>query len=236
LCLLASVDDSKTRQREDENRVSSLLAFSGYAATISSLPYTIKKSGTYTLDANLTYSGAAAINTITVKASNVVIDLGGFTLSGTGVSSDQIAIFCQGPTNITVQNGTITGFYLGVELNSSSADLVQNLRVLNGAYAVYFGNTVSSTIQNCFILNAGIGIGVYLVSAQGIVMKNNQVTSAAYGCGTTLSQGNSFIANQLVSCNTTRLALGAGDKYQANVTIGCPTPFDGGTAVGYENN
>jgi hypothetical protein len=215
--------------------ISSLLVFSGYATTIPSLPYTIKRSGTFILDGNLTYSGGALTNAITVKASNVVIDLGGFALSGTGIDSNQIAIFCQGPTNITVQNGTISGFYEGVDFNSSSTDLVRNLRVLNGAYGVFFANSVYSTIQDCFILNGGTGIGVYLSSDGGIVVKNNQVTNASSGCETIFSQGSSFIANQLVNCNT-GLVLGGGDKYQGNVTTGCTTSFSSGTAVGYENN
>jgi hypothetical protein len=77
--------------------VSFILAMSGYATTIESVPFTITKTGTYTLDGNLTLSGTNA-TAITVNASNVVIDLTGFTLkNGSGdVNGDNIGISLNG--------------------------------------------------------------------------------------------------------------------------------------------
>jgi hypothetical protein len=57
--------------------MSSLFVMSGYATVIESLPFTITKAGTYTLDGNLKYTGAANTDAITVTASNVILDLNG---------------------------------------------------------------------------------------------------------------------------------------------------------------
>ena len=210
-----------------------LFAISGFAINIGSVPYTIKKSGTYTLDRNLSYSGTG--NAITVKASNVVLDLNGYTLTGTDTT---IAIFGGSVKNVTVQNGTITGFSVGVEFGSGSQELLQNLTVSNASAAgVELINSTSGTIQNCFIPgNSSPGPdGVYLGGCQGIVVKNNQISNQSVGCDSNDSSGNIFIANQLTNCSY-GLYLGTPDKYQGNVTTACTTPFTGGTPVGFENN
>jgi hypothetical protein len=212
-----------------------LFAMSGFAITIGSLPYTIKKPGTYTLDRNLSYSGAGDTNAITVTASNVVLDLNGYTLTGTNTT---IAIFGGGIKNVTVQNGTITGFSVGVDFDSGSQELLQNLTVSNATAAcIELINSTSGTIQNCFILgNSSSGVdGIYLGGCQGIVVKNNQISNAGVGCDSNDSSGNIFIADQLTNCSY-GLYLGTPDKYQGNVTIACANPFTGGTQVGFENN
>jgi hypothetical protein len=212
--------------------MSSLFAMSGYAGTIDSLPYTIKKPGTYTLAGNLSFSGTT--NAITVTASNVVLDLNGHTLTGT----NGYAIFGSGVSNVTVQNGTINGFFAGIEFESGSEELLQNLRISNASAAcIELTTCTSGTIQNCFILgDSSPGVdGVYLGGCQGIVVKNNQIANIGVGCDSNDSSGNIFIADQLTNC-LYGLYLGALDKYQGNVTAACTTPFSGGIAVGYENN
>ena len=213
--------------------MSSLFAMSGYATVIESLPFTISKSGTYTLDRNLKYSGSSFA--ITVSASTVVIDLSGYTLSGT----NGWAIYGDASSNVTVQNGTITGFFAGVELLNGSQELLQNLRLLNiAAGGVELMSCSSSTIQNCLIVGVGKtggGDGVYLGGCQGIVVKNNQIANEGVGCDSGTSSGNIFIADQLTNC-LNGLYLGTPDKYQGNVAAACTTPFSGGIAVGYENN
>jgi hypothetical protein len=57
---------------------------------IASLPFTITNSGSYYLTKNLTYSTGSA--GITVSADNVTIDLGGFSLVGTGGGTNISAI------------------------------------------------------------------------------------------------------------------------------------------------
>ena len=211
-----------------------MLVMSGYATTtIESIPFTITKAGTYILDGNLTLSGTG-LYAITVDASDVVIDLNGFTLkNGTGKNNGILT--ASAAMNVTIQHGTITGFSTAVEVQGSE-QLVQNLRLFNNGNSIDASSSNFSTIQNCFIvgLNMNTDSGIVLVSCSGTVVKNNQIASAGTGCETMTTGGNSFIANQIANCST-GLLLGTGDKYQGNVTNGCTTPFSGGTAIGQEN-
>ena len=79
---------------------------------ISTLPFTITQSGSYFVTKNLSSGGAG----ISVQASNVTIDLDGFTLSGT--QSVAAINVLAGPSGLVVRNGTLDGWLYGV--NSSS--------------------------------------------------------------------------------------------------------------------
>jgi Right handed beta helix region len=178
--------------------MSSVLLLSGHAEIIRSVPFTIKKSGTYTLEKDLTYSGASGTGATTVNAFNVVLDLNGFSLTGTGnpTFNGQIAINVAGQTNVTVQNGTVTGFTTGVDFNGGAQELVQNLRLFNTTISVTMQGSSSSTIQNCFIVGTGnAGEGVELVDCSGVVVKNNQIANAGSAGASTLTNGNIFTTN-----------------------------------------
>ena len=74
---------------------------------ISSAPFTISQSGSYYLTANVTVSSGTAI---TITASNVTLDLNGFTISSTDASTTGYGILLDnGPRNITITNGFIQG-------------------------------------------------------------------------------------------------------------------------------
>ena len=75
---------------------------------VSSLPFTISQSGSYYLTSNLQFT-AVGLNAITITASNVTLDLNGFTLSST-VTADGEAIRVEPHLHvIVVRNGAITG-------------------------------------------------------------------------------------------------------------------------------
>ena len=216
----------------------SIAAHTGYAETITAVPFTIKKSGTYTIDQNLTSAGVGGA--IVVKASNVVIDLSGFTLasstgSGTGVfNNDESA-------NIIIQNGTISGFEFGVLLEHSRRWAVRNLLLTNNVGGINLARCVNGSVQNCCIVGRGAtdSFGIAMNGCRGVEVKNNQVLDWATGVSSENGQqngaGSAFLENYLGNCKT-GLQLSTGDKYQGNVTNGCTTPFSGGTAVGLENN
>jgi hypothetical protein len=125
----------------------------------------------------------------------------------------------------------------GVHL-AGAEETAQNLRLESAGGGVVAENTcTSSLIQNCFIAGSGAllaaDIGVRLNGCADVVVRNNQIVSEEVGGSS--SGNNSFIANHIGSC-TTGLSMGGTDKYQANVTTLCTTPFSGGTAVGDANN
>jgi hypothetical protein len=143
----------------------------------------------------LTYAGASGTGAITVKASNVVLDLNGFSLTGTGnpTFNGQIAINVASQTNVTVQNGTVTGFTNRVAFNGGAQELVQNLRLFSTTISVTMQGSSFSTIQNCFIVGTGdAGEGVELVDCSGVVVKNNQIANAGSAGASTLTNGNIF--------------------------------------------
>ena len=89
-----------------------LLADQAQAATkatkISSCPYTITVSGSYAVTQDLTCAGTA----ITTTASKVDLHLDGHTLSGSGGGD---GIYVQGQANVSIDNGTVQGFFEGVD-------------------------------------------------------------------------------------------------------------------------
>jgi hypothetical protein len=218
--------------------MSSLFAMTGYAISITSVPYTISTSGNYKLTKNLTYTGSS--NAITVSASNVVLNLNGFTLSGTGSSKTSIAIYDDGFSSVTLQNGTITGFAAALDCANASQILVQNLTMFNNELGIDLNSCSYCAVQNCVMVGVGEsvgGVGVVLNSTvANCVVKNCTISNSENGCNDS-GGPNLFIASQITNCGVgLNLSSSTGDKYEAVVTAGCATPFSGGTAVGTENN
>jgi parallel beta-helix repeat protein len=79
------------------------------ATKISSCPVTITAPGEYEVTRNLICAGTA----ITITASEVDLNLDGHTLSGSGGGD---GIFVQSAANVSIRNGAVRGFFIGVEL------------------------------------------------------------------------------------------------------------------------
>lgn len=130
---------------------------------ISSAPFTITSSGSYYLTGNLSSTGTG----ITVAADNVTIDLMGFTLSGDG--SSNVGILLEGRSNVTIRNGTITGFgNSGIYESAThvtgnvveSVQLVNNAAVVGSNLALWSkNNRVNNIISKGGSVNTCIGLG-----------------------------------------------------------------------------
>ena len=91
------------------------------AKTIASLPFTISTPGVYRLASDLSFAAATGA-AITIDADDVLVDLAGFTLSGSaGAAATAVAIQSEAHSNLTIRNGAITGFYRGVYITGDSA-------------------------------------------------------------------------------------------------------------------
>src|SRR5438874_1365585 len=140
---------------------------------ISTAPFTITTSGSYYLTQNLTVASATAI---TISASNVTLDLNGFTISSTespAASSSGILI-ASGLSNVTIVNGLIasnvnysggsysgTGFGNGIAYTGTapSSARVQGVSVYHClSHGIYLGFN-SSVAQGCVVNTAG-GSGI----------------------------------------------------------------------------
>lgn len=135
---------------------------------ISGLPYTITSPGDYRLDQDLVTTGHGII----VKSDNVNIDLNGHTISGpTAGDTAAYGISAFDYDNITIQNGSIDGFFYGVYLS----DLVANV-----GHTDEF-STTSHLIQNTTITNSTFR-GIRIEGNDNIV-QNNAISDIG---GTTL--------------------------------------------------
>lgn len=211
------------------------LVVGGHATTqITTVPFSIVKPGRYVLATNLILSGNS-LTAIAVNQSNVVLDFNSFTLSTAGTGNTGISVAAT-VNNVTIQNGSISGFDYGTILQGAQHSL-QNVRLFVNVDGVLASSCTSSSIQNCVILglNSNSGIGVDLDTCSNVVVQNNQIARAENGCFSSSSTGgNSFISNYIANC-TNGLNLEAGDKYEGNVTTGCTTDFTGGILVGQQN-
>jgi hypothetical protein len=94
---------------------------------------TISQPGSYKLVKNLTFTGSSGA-CLMITASGVTLDLAGFTISGrtTPPFVESTAILGSGDLRgIAVQNGSVSGFQIGVDLGSATGSLVEKLRVFN---------------------------------------------------------------------------------------------------------
>lgn len=70
-------------------------------------PVTIGVGGSYRLGSNLVVT--SAVSSIEVRANEVTVDMGGFTLAGSGVGRNGVTGFNR---SLTVRGGTVQGFHL----------------------------------------------------------------------------------------------------------------------------
>lgn len=126
---------------------------------ISTLPFTISASGSYYLTGNLTAAAGGA--GIIVSASNVTIDLGGFSLTGGAGLVQQQGIRVTGAeSNVTIRHGTVRG-WTNDGIRSSTANTgirVDNVQAIgNAGRGIAVGN--DSVVSACIALgNGGEGI------------------------------------------------------------------------------
>ena len=167
---------------------------------ITSLPYTIATQGIYCLTGNLSTSIGSG-SAIDIQTNNVTLDLNGYKLGGLGAGDGTQAngIVAFSRKNITIKNGIVRGFNVGIFLNapppytSSSGHVVkgiladQNTSV--GIQVVGVGNTVSndtvvdtggSTVTNTAIGIRVVGSGAKL-AANTISTTSAKSTATAYG-------------------------------------------------------
>jgi hypothetical protein len=182
---------------------------------------TISASGSYKLVDNLTIKAAATCLPIT--ANGVTIDLAGFSISGPTASASSAGVIATAiaagdkSSGITVRNGSITGFFDGVNL-AGQGSIVEGLRVFTGfavgivANGIVKGNTVLD-----FSGGPGNGIGI---EATGIITGN--FVSGSRIAGIEAGQGSTVIGN---TATGNFGALGAG------IVVACPSNVSDNTAV-----
>jgi len=144
---------------------------------IPSVPFTISASGIYCLNTELSFpSGSGAA--ISIVADDVVLDFNGHTLDGlaAGPSTSAYGVIALNRSNLTIRNGTLRGFYIGV-LSGGRApqnNIVEEMRAdrctsvgltVRGVGSIARHNLVTRTGGNSIqaVGIYGLGDGVHVV-------------------------------------------------------------------------
>lgn len=131
---------------------------------ISSLPFTITASGSYYVTGHLT--GTASQHGISIDASDVTLDLGGFTLTGptTDAATHAVRIIA-GRSNVVVRDGIVRNWVGGgiiAESVTSKRIVVEGL-TLSGPDGIGISLGSHSTARDCMVElsgNTGISTGI----------------------------------------------------------------------------
>jgi parallel beta-helix repeat protein len=182
-----------------------MLAFAGSAGAVDGtieinqakvmaaggFPYVISTANTsYRLTGSLTVSSTSA-NAINVSVSHVTIDLNGFSITG-AAGSDTYGINAT-ETDVTVENGTITGFEFGAFTGNNG--IIRNVHADSNGDGIATG--ANSLVQGC-TADSNTANGIYSTGS-GLVVSGNSVNSngklgIGAGIGSTIS-GNSVYSN-----------------------------------------
>ena len=152
---------------------------------IGTAPFTITNSGSYYLTTNLT--GSPNADGITIKASNVNLDLNGFTLFGLTNSFSAVAMD-YGVTNVTVVNGNLVGWGLaGVDGGLAANAHYERLRVSrNKNIGMSVGPNCS--VRDCTIESNG-SFGLFTGEScviSGCIARDNEAYGLVCGWGCTV--------------------------------------------------
>ena len=184
---------------------------------ISALPVTITVEGNYcvTKDLSTSISSATEVAAIEIRADNVVLDLGGFTVSYNPPDNTSVvrAIRTFGVRRaVTVRNGTIKGFravyLIGDNVGLDNAgNVVENLRVLdcvNLGIAVYGnGNIVRDNhiVNTVGRLNVAGGISTAIGAfGSGNMVLNNDVIGTTSAVSDDFSPAQGILFNYCNQC------------------------------------
>ncbi|MBV8142978.1 MAG: hypothetical protein JOZ60_13145 [Verrucomicrobia bacterium] len=153
--------------------ITSALPAQSANVVISAVPFTITAPGTYVLAGNLTCPATpnGAINIPSNLPGPVVVNLKGFTITGPGGSTTGVSIAGQSTNTypITVQNGTLNSFGVGVDavslgplhkhMHDITIDKIVVTPTPTSAYlystGFYFYEVSSSVVSNCTV-NGGL--------------------------------------------------------------------------------
>lgn len=139
-------------------------------------PYLLSTSASYRLTGNLTVS-STSVDAIDVSASDVTIDLNGFSIAGPGGSTSGNGISAAGATDVTVENGTITGFGGNAAIRAGNNSIIKNLHAGSNGQGIVAGNgsVISNNVAHD---NGGIGINC---NGSGCAITGNAVYNNGQG-------------------------------------------------------
>lgn len=249
------------------------------SATITALPFTISAPGTYCLKASLA-TAAVTGAAVSVESDDVLIDLKGFALDGPAVpTAFTIGVRALDRRHVSVRNGTVRGFQVGVLLQSTAvepafysvervraiANTNVGLRVASAGSNVVRDNAVLSTggfdnaIPTCVGIDVsgagsrvegnlisglvacpagGTRAAIQISSCLGCLVQGNEALSGAVLAnseGVQVLSADALVVDNRLTRFSTGVLFSAGSvssRYRDNLSVGCATPYSGGTNSG----
>jgi hypothetical protein len=207
------------------------------------VPAIISTSGVHCFTGNLTHTSVHA-PAITVSTAAVVIDFNGFKLGWSGsVSSGNPAIEIE-TVNVTIRNGLITGFEVGVQ-TTGDGTVVEDMRFHSNDLAISLGEGAEGGLirRNYIRLGNGIYVAGSTLGDTGngsTRIIDNDIHGPASGDvgynGMHIQARNAIVERNRLG----RLYSGiwfdpltqATGKYRDNITTNVTIPYLGGTDAG----
>lgn len=206
---------------------------------------TISQPGSYYLTGNIT---VASGNAIVISASDVTLDLNGFTVSGpANQASSNYCIHTVNAGNISVKNGTVSNMGYGIGMFGTTANNIsQSIERVNFircyVYGIYISTASSGTrISSCAFSQMGktsSGLTpIAIHDSGGIRVENCTIGDVTATVSPFISQGisgalGSFYINNTISNCTTGIFSG---KYKDNSFYNCTTTVISGADAGGNN-
>jgi len=165
--------------------------------------FVISNPGSYYLTTNI--MGVSSEEGIDIVASDVTLDLNGFSLIGPSTAYSGIAIYST-VTNVVVRNGIISGWgtlYNGISCLGNNVDF-ENLTIYGELTGIScFGD--GGVIKNCTLSRTG-QYGIYLTGSNYLVTCNNfiEINTGNNGNGAAMyiaSVGNHIDGNNVIGNN-----------------------------------
>ncbi len=169
--------------------VLSLAAFTQEALAVTDITAcrTISESGSFRLTENLSAEGDCLV----VAADRVEIDLLGHTITGDGTGSAVSDQGRRGGFGITLRNGTIADFRIGVILGQTEGGVVEQLRVVDSGLA---GIVLSSGRVRS---NVVFDVGNTGITVQGAGVVADNFVSRVGRFGISVGSGSTVIGNSV---------------------------------------
>ena len=144
----------------------SLLAVSAAPATAQVVTCGMVVTTDITLTSDL---GPCPGDALIAGADDITIDLGGYTVSGTGTGA---GVRVAQRSGVTVTNGTIQGFHTGVVLDESTESVVSKLVLRDNVRGVNVAGSDGNLVEKNTILGSGLDAIRLGLSADNVISKN----------------------------------------------------------------
>ena len=203
---------------------------------ITSLPATISSPGVYCLESDFAYT-SANVNAITIAANNVTLDLNAHKIGdlGAGTATGAVGVFAINQQNITIKNGTIRGFELGIFITdgtnppaTSQGHLIEDVRLDQNRYEAINVRGNGCIIRNNQVVATGgttsfanpDGIGIIVQGAGNRVLDNDVSGTTSSGTGNAFGIESTGGDGLVVAGNrVSGVVAPTGLEYAINITV-----------------